>query len=52
MRDPFVAIEPASNRERRTDLEFSPLTDILPRHSDGNTMGTNTDPFLDMPLDS
>lgn len=52
MSDPFMAIQPALNPEGRTPLEFSPLTDILLEHSDGNAIGTNTDPVLDLPLDS
>jgi hypothetical protein len=35
-----MAIGPAGNLEGRTALEFSPLTDILPKHSDGNTNDT------------
>jgi hypothetical protein len=40
MTDAAMAIGPAGNLEGRTALEFSPLTDILPKHSDGNTNDT------------
>lgn len=41
-----MAMGPAGNLEGRTALVFSPLTDVLPKHSDGNTNGTVETPAI------
>jgi hypothetical protein len=50
MTDATMAIGPAGNLEGRTALEFSPLTDILPKHSDGNTNDTVAAPATNVAI--
>ena len=45
-----IAMGPAGNLEGRTALVFSPLTDVLPKHADGNTNGTVAAPATNVAI--